>query len=83
MQSMVCTPSAQPGCSSQDEFSGSARADPEHPLIEDLKRKDFVASIELTEQDACQADFIDQYTDMCKKQTPFIRFLTEAVGLAW
>ncbi len=57
--------------------------DPEHLLIEDLKRKDFVASIELTEQDACRADFIDQYTDMCKKQAPFIRFLTEAVGLAW
>jgi len=57
--------------------------DPEHPLIEDLKRKDFVASIELSEQDVCQPDFIDQYTEMCKKQAPFIRFLTEAVGLAW
>ena len=57
--------------------------DPEHPLIDDLKRKDFVASIELSEQDVCQPDFIDQYTEMCKKQAPFIRFLTEAVGLAW
>ncbi len=57
--------------------------DPEHPLIEDLKRKDYLASVELSEQDACQPDFPDRYFNLCQKSVPLMRFLTEAVGLPW
>ena len=57
--------------------------DPEHPMIEDLKRKDFVAAVQFAEEDACAADFIDAYADSCRRAAPFMEFLTTAVGLSW
>ena len=57
--------------------------DPEHPLIEDLKRKDFYAYVELDEKTACARDFLDRYTDLCRSGRPLLKFLTEAVGLEW
>ena len=57
--------------------------DPDHPMIEDLKRKDFVASLVFSEDGACEPDFIDQYADSCRASAPFMKFLTEAVGLPW
>ncbi len=57
--------------------------DPEHPMIEDLKRKDFVAAVQFTEEDACAADFINAYADSCRRAAPFMEFLTTAVGLSW
>jgi len=57
--------------------------DPDHPLIEDLKRKDYLASLVLTEEIACQPDFLDIYVDLCVKSTPFMQFLTETIGLPW
>jgi uncharacterized protein (TIGR02453 family) len=57
--------------------------DPDHPLIEDLKRKDFVAGQPLTEADACALDFIDRFAESCRAAAPFIEFLTRAVGLPW
>ena len=57
--------------------------DPEHPLIDDLKRKDYIGSVELNEKIVCQDDFIDYYIDLCKKAAPFMKFLTDSIGLAW
>jgi uncharacterized protein (TIGR02453 family) len=57
--------------------------DPDHHLIEDLKRKDYLGSVQLTEADACQADFLDVFVDLCVKAAPFMRFLTESIGLPW
>lgn len=57
--------------------------DPDHLLIEDLKRKDFFVHTQFTEADACQDNFINKYAESCKLTTPFMKFLTEAVGLAW
>lgn len=57
--------------------------DPDHPLVEDLKRKDFIASIALSEADACAPDFIDSYAGYCRKSSPFMAFLTTAIGLPW
>ena len=57
--------------------------DADHPLVEDLKRKDFIGSVELSEQIVCQDDFLTQYVEMCKTASPLMRFLTEALGLAW
>ncbi len=57
--------------------------DPEHPLIQDLKRKDFVVSARLSEEDACALDFIDRFTEICRKAEPFIGFVTKAIGLPW
>jgi uncharacterized protein (TIGR02453 family) len=57
--------------------------DPNHPMIEDLKRKDFTAGVRLTEKDALSPRFMEQFTDLCRDATPFMKFLTNAVGLPW
>jgi len=57
--------------------------DPEHPFIEDLKRKDFIASVEYSEAESCQPHFIDQFAGICRAGAPFMEFLTRAVGLPW
>ena len=57
--------------------------DPDHALIEDLKRKDYLASIVLNEKIVCQPDFLDYYVELCTIAAPFMEFLTRAVGLDW
>jgi len=57
--------------------------EPDHPLIEDLKRKDFILSTSFTEQHACAPDFLDQFAERCRLSAPFMRFLTTSVGLEW
>jgi len=57
--------------------------DPDHLLIEDLKRKDYLASIVLNEKIVCEPDFLDYYVELCKTAAPFMEFLTRAVGLDW
>lgn len=57
--------------------------DPEHPLIEDLKRKDHIAVTRFTQRDACAPDFLQKFTLSCKAMSPYVRFLTEALGLAY
>ena len=57
--------------------------DPEHPLIEDLKRKDYLVSITLNEKIVGEPDFLDYYVELCKTAAPFMEFLTRAVGLDW
>jgi uncharacterized protein (TIGR02453 family) len=55
--------------------------DPEHPFIEDLKRKDFVTMTGLSEKDACAPDFLNQFAKACRQASPFVELLTHAVGL--
>ena len=57
--------------------------DPDHPLIEDLRRKDFIAGRPFSEAEACAPDFIDHFTESCCKAAPFVAFLTIAIGLPW
>lgn len=55
--------------------------DPDHPLIEDLKRKDFIASVKLTQKTVTSDGFLDEFTAICRTATPFMRFLCEAVDV--
>ena len=55
--------------------------DPDHPLIEDLKRKDFIASTRISQKVVTSADFMDEWEKICKAGSPFMRFLCEAVGV--
>lgn len=55
--------------------------DPDHPLLEDLKRKDFIASTRLTQKAVTSDGFVDEFTRLCRQATPFMRFLCEAVGV--
>ena len=57
--------------------------DPDHPLIEDLKRKDFIAYAELSEAEACRPDFVNRFTGACRTMKPLVGFLSRAVGIAW
>lgn len=57
--------------------------DPNHPFIEDLKRKDFIASASLSEADACAPNFMDRYSEICRRAAPYISFLTTTLGLSW
>jgi uncharacterized protein (DUF2461 family) len=54
--------------------------DPDHPLIDDLRRKDFICSTEFSEDAALRPDFVDRYGDACRAAAPYVRFITEAVG---
>ena len=57
--------------------------DPTLPMIEDLKRKDFVGGTEFTRKEICSAEFMDLFAGACAAATPFMKFLTEAMNLKW
>lgn len=57
--------------------------DAAHPLIGDLKRKDFVVVTRLKEADVCRSDFMDRLSAKYQRAAPFARFLTQAMELAW
>ena len=53
--------------------------DPEHPLIEDLKRKDFIGVVNLTQKDVCARGFVERFAGTCREMSPLVRFLCAAV----
>jgi uncharacterized protein (TIGR02453 family) len=53
--------------------------DPEHPLIDDLKRKDFICALRLSEKDVCMPGFVDEFAALCREASPLVRFLCRAV----
>jgi uncharacterized protein (TIGR02453 family) len=57
--------------------------DPDHSFIEDLKRKDFIASVSLSEEEACTPNFIDRFAGRCRAAAPFMAFLTTSLELPW
>jgi uncharacterized protein (TIGR02453 family) len=57
--------------------------DPEHPLIEDLKRKDFVAVADLSEDAATAGDFLDRFLELCAGSAGFMRFLCDSARVPY
>lgn len=53
----------------------------EHPLIEDLKRKEFVTSVALTEEQVCGPKLMTEFTAACRAMSPLVEFTTKALGL--
>jgi uncharacterized protein (TIGR02453 family) len=53
----------------------------DHPLIDDLKRKDFIASTRLSQKLVTSDEFLKVFADNCRRAAPFMRFLCEAVGV--
>jgi uncharacterized protein (TIGR02453 family) len=49
--------------------------DRDHELIEDLKRKDFIAYADLSEDAAVADDFLDTFLAHCTDAAPFMQFL--------
>ncbi len=56
---------------------------PDHPFLEDLKRKDFYTMTSFSEKEVCAPDFIARYTEACRLAGPLVEFLTKSVGLSW
>jgi uncharacterized protein (TIGR02453 family) len=52
--------------------------DRDHPLIEDLKRKDFIATADLSESDATGRGFLSRFLALCGDAGEFMRFLCGA-----
>lgn len=77
----------EPGFSNRFELAGERlkRApqgfDPDHPLIQDLRRKDFIATAPLSEGEVTAAGFLDIYTERCREGKAFVRLLCDAVGV--
>ncbi len=55
--------------------------DPEHPLVEDLKWKDFIATAEVSKSDATSPDLPAVLGRAFSAGSPFMEFLCEAVGV--
>lgn len=55
--------------------------DPEHPFIDDLKRKDFIATAPLAEEEIRSGDMLRLFAQRCRTAAPFVRFLTRALEL--
>ena len=57
--------------------------DPNHPYIDDLKRKHFIASVSLTEKQVCTPDFAALLAETYRHGASFMQYLTHALGLPW
>lgn len=79
--------SSDPGFASEfsivgDSLKRSPRGfEPDHPLIEDLKRKDHIAWVDFDEEDVCSPGFLEDFALVCQRAVPYMRFLTTALGL--
>lgn len=55
--------------------------DPAHPLIDDLKRKDFIAVAKLSQKTVTSTGFAESLADTFRASTPLMRFLCKATGV--
>jgi uncharacterized protein (TIGR02453 family) len=62
---------------------GPAGFDRDHPLIDDIKRKDYVAVADLSEDDVVADGFVEDFAERCRAGAPFVRWLCEALGVAF
>ncbi|MFP3915585.1 MAG: DUF2461 domain-containing protein [bacterium] len=53
----------------------------EHPLIDDLKRKDFVASARIAQSQITSDHFLEDFIDHCRRAAPYMAFLCRATGV--
>lgn len=53
--------------------------DPDHPLIEDLKRKDFVAFSPLQDKQVAAPDFLKEFSAACRAGKPFMAYLCKVL----
>ncbi len=57
--------------------------DPNHPLLADLKRKDFTVLVDVPERDALRPDFPQRFLRFCRAVSGLNEFLARALGLPW
>ena len=54
---------------------------PNHPFIDGIRMKDFVASVALTEEQICSGNVMRDFGSACRKMAPLVEFTTRALGL--
>ncbi len=54
--------------------------DPEHPLVETLKFKDFTALAPLTQKQVTGSSFMKEFVELCQVGAPMVEFICKAVG---
>jgi uncharacterized protein (TIGR02453 family) len=57
--------------------------DRDHELIEDLKRKDFIAYTDLTESQIVSDGFLDEFVGLCGAAADFMRFLCDSARVPY
>jgi uncharacterized protein (TIGR02453 family) len=57
--------------------------DPDHPSVEDLKRRSFTTGARFTQAQACADDFVERFVGTCRRATPLMAFLAKALGVPW
>jgi uncharacterized protein (TIGR02453 family) len=57
--------------------------DPDHPFVEDLKRKSYTWHAMYSEGEVCAPDFAERFLEACKTANPFDQFLARALGVGW
>ena len=55
--------------------------DPDHPFIEDLKRKDFIGITSLPQDAVGKSEFPQYFAEICRAGTSLVKFLCSAIGL--
>jgi len=60
---------------------GPVGFDRDHPLIDDIKRKDFIATAPLTEAEVVAEGFVEHFAGVCAAGAPFMGWLCGAVGV--
>jgi uncharacterized protein (TIGR02453 family) len=53
----------------------------EHPQMEHLRRKDFIAVRQLAQKDITARGFVDRFGDLCEQASPLMRYLCSALEL--
>ena len=54
---------------------------PDHPLVEDLRRKDFIAVSKLSQKEITAPDFLKRFADLCRTAEDLVKALCEATGV--
>jgi uncharacterized protein (TIGR02453 family) len=57
--------------------------DPDHPAIEDLKRKDYIAGVDLTAAEVTAPDFLKTFAKLCREAAPVNEYLCGALGVPY
>ncbi len=55
--------------------------DPDHPMIDYLRYKDFLVTTSFTQKEVCSPEFMDQWVATVKTCMPYTKFLCQAIGL--
>lgn len=55
----------------------------DHSLIEDLKRKDFIALVEFSEAQVYGPKFMKDFNKACQQISPLVEFLSQALGFRY